>query len=43
MAPISDWELIPERTHLRHRVLTALGLPASLLDPYPCWVLRRVR
>jgi ubiquinone/menaquinone biosynthesis C-methylase UbiE len=43
VAPISDWELIPERKRLRHRVLTALGLPASLLDPYPCWMLRRVR
>jgi len=43
VAPIADWELIPERTRLRHRILTALGLPASLLDPYPCWVLRRLR
>ena len=43
VAPISDWELIPERTRVRHRILTAFGLPASLLDPYPCWVLRRIR
>lgn len=41
--PIQGWQLIPERSKRRHRVLTAVGLPASLLDPYPCWVLRRVR
>ncbi len=32
---------LPEDSRLRHRILTALGLPASLLDPYPCWVLRK--
>jgi len=30
-----SYKLIPEDTRLRHRVLTCLGLPASLLDPYP--------
>jgi SAM-dependent methyltransferase len=33
--------LVPERTHLRHRLLTAVGLPASLCDPYPTWVFQK--
>jgi SAM-dependent methyltransferase len=33
--------LVPEKSRLRHRVLTRLGLPASLIDPYPCWVWRK--
>lgn len=41
VAPIEGWELIPERANARHRALSALGLPASLLDPYPCWLLRK--
>ena len=32
---------VPERTRPRHRLLAALGLPASLLDPYPTWILRK--
>lgn len=39
--PLDGCELVPERSRLRHRVLSALGLPASLIDPYPCWVLRK--
>jgi hypothetical protein len=39
--PISDYRLIPEASRVRHRVLTALGLPASLVDPYPTWILQR--
>jgi len=40
--PLTGYRLIPERSKLRHRFLGAMGLPASLLDPYPTWILRRV-
>ncbi|HET7233940.1 MAG TPA: class I SAM-dependent methyltransferase [Longimicrobium sp.] len=33
--------LIPERVRTRHRVLTRLGIPASILDPYPNWLIRK--
>jgi len=42
VAPLTDYELIPEHSVPRHRLLTALGIPASIFDPYPCWVLRKV-
>lgn len=35
------YHVIPERTRPRHRVLSALGLPSSLLDPYPVFILRK--
>jgi SAM-dependent methyltransferase len=35
------YTLHPESSHTRHRVLTRVGLPASLLDPYPTWVLEK--
>jgi SAM-dependent methyltransferase len=41
VAPISDYTLIPENTSTRHRVFTRLGIPASIIDPYPLWVLRK--
>jgi len=41
--PLSDYELVPEQSRARHRLLHRLGIPASLLDPYPTWVLRRGR
>lgn len=34
-------ELIPENANARHRLFSALGIPASILDPYPCWMLRK--
>ncbi|MCB0325165.1 MAG: class I SAM-dependent methyltransferase [Bdellovibrionales bacterium] len=34
-------ELLPERSRGRHRLLSALGLPASLFDPYPVWIFRK--
>jgi SAM-dependent methyltransferase len=37
----TPYRLLPERSRPRHRLLTRLGLPASLLDPYPTWVLRK--
>lgn len=37
----TPYEYIPERSRWRHRVLTRLGLPASLVDPYPTWILRK--
>lgn len=36
---LRPFRLVPESSRWRHRLLTALGLPASLLDPYPTWVL----
>ncbi|HET9986313.1 MAG TPA: class I SAM-dependent methyltransferase [Longimicrobiales bacterium] len=36
------FHLIPERSRPRHRLLSRLRLPASLLDPYPNWVLRKI-
>jgi SAM-dependent methyltransferase len=33
--------LIPERVRPRHRLLSRLGLPASIFDPYPNWVIRK--
>lgn len=33
--------VLPEHSSWRHRLLTGLGLPASILDPYPMWLLRK--
>lgn len=30
-----------EMTRGRHRIFRALGLPSALLDPYPCYVIRK--
>lgn len=37
----SAYEYVPERSRWRHRLLTRLGLPASLVDPYPTWIFRK--
>jgi hypothetical protein len=39
--PIGGFTLIPERANRRHRVFTRLGIPASIIDPYPLWILRK--
>jgi ubiquinone/menaquinone biosynthesis C-methylase UbiE len=39
--PLDNYVLIPERTRPRHRVFSALGIPASIIDPYPKWLLRK--
>ena len=39
--PLTGCELIPETARVRHRLFARLGIPASILDPYPCWVLRK--
>ena len=39
--PLTGCELIPETSRARHRLLTRLGIPASIVDPYPCWILRK--
>lgn len=39
--PLSSYDLIPERSRLRHRVFEVMGVPPSILDPYPTWVLRK--
>jgi ubiquinone/menaquinone biosynthesis C-methylase UbiE len=38
---LRGYRLIPENTRPRHRLLTRLGLPASLMDPGPIWVLEK--
>ena len=37
-----DYEVISERSRLRHRMLRRLGLPASLLDPYPNYLVLKL-
>jgi SAM-dependent methyltransferase len=39
--PLTGYRLIHDNTRWRHRVLAALGLPASLIDPDPLWILRK--
>jgi SAM-dependent methyltransferase len=41
LAPLSQYTLFPELSRSRHRWLARLGLPTTLVDPYPTWVLRR--
>lgn len=41
VAPLQGYKLVPETTKPRQRMLTRLGLPASMLDPYPTWILRK--
>lgn len=38
---LEGYDLVPERLTPKHKLLNALRLPASLLDPYPTWVLRK--
>jgi SAM-dependent methyltransferase len=40
---IRGYRLASEQTKLRHRLLSRLGLPSALVDPYPTWVLQKVR
>jgi SAM-dependent methyltransferase len=40
-APISGYTLVPENRNRRHRTFTRLGIPASIIDPYPLWILRK--
>jgi SAM-dependent methyltransferase len=37
-----DFDLIPERGRFRHRLLWRLGLPTSLLDPYPTYLVLKL-
>lgn len=36
-----EYKLIPEELRPRHRLLTRLGIPASIFDPYPTWILQK--
>lgn len=38
---ISGYQLVPEQSRLRHRILSTIGIPSSILDPYPTWVFRK--
>lgn len=42
ISALGNYQLIPENSKIRHRLLTSLGVPASLFDPYPSWVLRKM-
>jgi SAM-dependent methyltransferase len=39
--PISGYRLVPEQTKLRHRLLARVGIPSSLIDPGPIWILQK--
>lgn len=39
---ISRYQLVPENSRLRHRILSKIGLPSSIFDPYPTWVFRKI-
>lgn len=39
---LKKYNLIPEMTRMRHRVLHSVGLPASLMDPYPVWIFQKL-
>jgi len=41
--PIGGYRVVHDNTRMRHRVLAAMGLPASLIDPDPIWILRKER
>jgi len=38
---ISGYQLVPEQSRLRHRILSTIGIPSSIIDPYPTWVFRK--
>jgi SAM-dependent methyltransferase len=40
--PLGKYRLIPEQAKLRHRILAGIGLPPSLIDPYPTWILQKI-
>ncbi|MCI0564602.1 MAG: class I SAM-dependent methyltransferase [Nitrososphaera sp.] len=42
VSSLPGYFLIPERTRTRHRILSAMRIPASILDPYPTWVFRKI-
>ena len=39
---LRHYQVVPEHTRLRHWLLEKLGLPPSVLDPYPCWVFKKL-
>lgn len=41
VAGLANYKLIPERSRFRHVLLTKIGLPASLFDPYPVWIFEK--
>jgi len=38
---ISGYQLVPEYSRLRHRILYYMGIPPSIFDPYPIWIFKR--
>lgn len=39
---LSHYAIVPELTRPRHRLFAMLGVPASIIDPYPTWILRKL-
>lgn len=39
--PISGFRLVAEHKKVRHRLFSMIGLPASLVDPGPIWILQK--
>jgi len=42
VAAISKQMLVPECSQLHHRIFHALGIPASIIDPYPTWIFQKI-
>lgn len=42
VSAIAKQRLIPERSRLRHRIFDAVGIPASIIDPYPTWIFKKI-
>lgn len=43
MEPIEGGRAIPELANARHRLLNRIGLPSGLFDPYPLYVIERIK
>jgi ubiquinone/menaquinone biosynthesis C-methylase UbiE len=38
---LGDYRLVPEQTRRRHRLLWSIGIPPSIIDPYPTWIFQK--
>jgi len=38
----SPYKFMPEKKRIRHKVLTSIGLPSSLIDPYPFFIIQNI-
>ncbi len=42
VSAITKQRLVPERSRLRHRIFHAVGIPPSIVDPYPTWIFQKI-